>query len=184
MEENKNMPPTSYWIVKGNKNFPNELDERYGDLKEIVRYCLTKGVDSSGWLSKKKLPYGCRAGDRVFFWSSSPDRYVMAVGEMIRVGDYHPGEHRFDVRFIDVLDDYIGIEEIRSAYAERLKCTTMPDFLRPAIVATVYGLKQREAEILADLIKQKSGNRNRTRLIETLGQWFPVPVRSPMHPSI
>jgi predicted transcriptional regulator len=125
----------SSWIVKGNP--------ARNDLRDM----LVAG-DELKWVTRKP-PRAWAAGDRVFFWSSSPDRFVIGLGRLLRVDEIDDeGDTHFDLRYLTApLASPIGIAELRADAV-----VGGASFLKAGAAGTVFPVSEAEAARLMDLL--------------------------------
>ena len=151
-----------FWIVKGNKNYPTPWDGRDGDIEEMI----ASGVKELDWGTKRRIPEEFKKDDGIFFWSSSPDCYVIGLGTVIDPDLSTDGEfNRFLLRYFDFqLSGNANITRLR----EKLPLSPdgqMASFLRAAVVQTIYALTQEQAERLASIITRDEQHRTRSERI-------------------
>lgn len=154
------MTQTRYWIVKGNPRYPIAgVDRRCGD---IVRFL--KNYSSTKWLTYKHIKDSCSAGDRVFLWQSSPYLHIIGLGTIEKVLSRRSAENHFIIQHEpekSLLKKPVTIAEIRSAFDEGLSSEEQDKagYLKRSVVATLYEVSQKQAEILIELVR-KANPRN------------------------
>jgi hypothetical protein len=139
----------NFWIVKGNKKYPNNEDVRDGRLREM----LEESEFKSKWATKKAIPEDFKKGDGVFYWSSSPDCYVIGLGEVVNPD--LPFEDPFNCFLMEdiagPLDKIIDLATLR----ENLPSNPnggMATFLKRAVAGTIYPLTEKQSRFLARII--------------------------------
>jgi hypothetical protein len=132
-----------YWIVKGN---PREYN-----LDEMV----VRGQRDE-WRTKKP-PRLWRPRDRIFFWSSSPRRELVALGTFIgETGEYtEDGETIYTIRYLTgPMDAKVSATELRAD-----TICAGANFLKPAVAQGVLQVTEAEAHQMYRLMRRANGGR-------------------------
>lgn len=130
----------NYWIVKGK---PSEYD--------LNRHARAGKVDT--WRTMKP-PRDWLPNDRLFFWSSSPRRELVAQGVFLGLTGRKnaSGETLYRVRYTtSALPNPVGASELRADAV----CATA-NFLKPAVAQGVLGLELAQAHQMYRLLRRNN----------------------------
>ena len=139
-----------YWIIKGNKKYPTDWDDRYGNLSDMLE-TGHEGV----WATRRKIPEDFKKGDGIFYWSSAPDCFVIGLGKVLDPNLSNGGEYnQFKLSYLTPpLRRTHTINDLRRLLPKSPN-GNLASFLRPACVQTIYSLTHDQAVRLAKLIAQ------------------------------
>jgi hypothetical protein len=130
-----------YWVVKGRRD--------QNDFESM----LQPGRRDS-WRTSRP-PRAWAAGDRLFFWESSPARHVVGLGTLLSVpvGNHaRRREIRFGVRYLTrVLDHPVSQEALRAVPAVQ-----GASFLESGPSGTLFPLTKAQAEALLALVRRQN----------------------------
>lgn len=145
----------AFWVVKGNKNYPNLRDSRNGDLRGML-----EGPEQMQWATKRSIPADFEKNDGIFYWSSSPDRFIIGLGEVLNPSLGNDGEfNRFLLSFMagPLNQNGITIDDLRETLP-LCADNQQASFLRAAVAQTIYALTHAQAVCLAKIISQDEQN--------------------------
>lgn len=132
-----------YWIVKGKPSENDFENEKW----------FAKGL--SGTWHTAKPPKSWNAGDRLFFWKSSPALCLVGLGVfdgINRVKKDYKGRTRFNVTYLtSTLDQPLYIDELRRHFSDDL-----PSFLKAGPAGTVFPLTNDQGENLYRMTVQSN----------------------------
>jgi len=138
--QKSNPSEPSYWVIKGNP--------RQNNWSEM----LIPG-NKSTWHSAR-APKHWAVGDRIFCWESTPSLRMVGLAEITNTNkgrDKH-GDLLFEIKYLTTPFDYQPtMAELRSA--DELKGCS---FLKVGPATTVFPIKKMEAEVIYQLIFDKS----------------------------
>jgi hypothetical protein len=153
-----------YWIVKGNKRYPTAEDDRHGDLRSTLN---STGAGNT-WATRRRIPKEFCAGDGVFFWSSSPDCFVIGLGEVRDPDPPRDEDDGYNTFVLDYLTEplarTISLDELREQLP-RCPDGDMAYFLKPAAAQTIYPLTPEQAACLGKILIRSTDNQARAQAI-------------------
>jgi hypothetical protein len=160
------MTAKNYWVVKGKKDFYYPLE---GDLQNM----LAPGrVQPWG---TKKPPTHLRTGDGVFFWSGSPDLFLIGLGEVLKpnYGQNAHGHTLSELKYLTEPFQPAGKLHIALLRADPILGSANPEkwasFLKAGPTATFFLLPMNHAKRLAELVQKHYGKTK--EVAQTLSAW-------------
>jgi hypothetical protein len=148
------MTTRNYWVVKGKKDLFFPLD---GDLQNML---IPGTVQPWG---TKKPPKELKTGDAIFFWSGSPDLFLIGLGEVTRPNyEYNAFGHKLsELKYLTNPFSPPGKLNIAMLRADPVLGGPTPEkwssFLKAGPTATFFLLPMNHAKRLAELIKNQYG---------------------------
>ena len=152
----KTTRPTAFWLVKGNRNYPASWDRRDGDIRAALEGPQAEGT----WGTGHPIPADFDRGHGIFYWSSSPDCYVIGLGTVIDPNTGYDGEYNtFQLSFLEgPFERTITLADLRGALPPRAD-GVVASFLRPGDARTIYAMTNNQAQCIASQIVRSGNNR-------------------------
>jgi len=148
--------PTAFWLVKGNKNYPTSWDRRDGDIRAALEESQAEGT----WATGHPIPADFDRGHGIFYWSSSPDCFVIGLGMVVDPDTGTDGEYNtFQLSFLEgPFERTITLAQLRETLPPRAD-GVIASFLRPGDARTIYTMAYNQTQCFARQIVRSDNNR-------------------------